>query len=865
MLQAVPVILGMQLLLTQPAAVGSPRGSVSLPVAARAFADALGLGSPEPSTLLLRIVHLTYERTEAEGRRSRESLERLLATPTPSADLVPLPLSPDLWRNTILQGAGGGEDLVTAILKDRRAALLYVGLSALDDETLTWLQSQAPTLVHIRKFPEIFAAFGRSLRVRGGRIDVPGGDEAEPLWTSIVGVDPGRPDAFVQRIISGDGRLAFLFDTIAHLDRPHQRFALGLHLGTATRDGRLRALLAAFTAAAPEWRIAERPFPKPPIDGAILLATLGVLPDGRGAPPIARRLWDRVFRADGLNDVPFERVSTADAMAMSGSLSVDAGWLADRVLRVPYAVGRRRLDTFLFAQRVFGNHPTSAVGIGAVATALRGYLAFPALMLSLERNGATDPDLFVCAAEHAARLTAIESPAARKSSMAEFQAAIALVERVHRSHVLNDSGTSALVRSLCSTEVSSRNGYGPRFSSWMRDVFLKALPPRSSSEETVLAAIAGVRETGPALPIVSWEDRRYRVDPASAELQRLQLVRQRQGVPTLDAALPGGPSAAEENRDASDAEQPLADTLMSMVYAIYLGDPESSAVTSGNVALRHDFGFAALPSRGAGDAWRLPIEHFDGRAAWRIRGSVLGLETALARLSFRRLDPSAMPGEPRIGSQDRQTMMLAVGLMSPFALSDAARDDIATAIAIGRARVAALAQDRSQLDDVARDAGLSEWRHHALAWALTEHRDTMPLFSLLDLFWLGTRSISARRDIDEWGTAALPLTGCLCMTMPDRGPWEDLRGYSSAVLATRGADIPLRIAETLAAFKLPASLAPALAGFVVQDVIDHAQLADPDDWEEFGRAVQAIPRERMIDYIAALTVGGPLVAAETEK
>lgn len=863
MLQAVPLILGMQLLLTQTAAGGPPRGSVSLPVAARAFADALGLGSPEPSTLLLRIVHLTYERTEAEGRRSRESLERLLATPTPSDDLVPLPLSPDLWRSTILQGATGGEDLVTAILKDRRAALLYVGLSALDDETLTWLQSQAPTLVHIRKFPEIFAAFGRSLRVRSGRIGVPGGDEAEPLWTSIVGADPGRPDAFVQRIISGDGRLAFLFDTIAHLDRPHQRFALGLHLGTATREERLRALLSTFTAAAPEWRIGERPFPKPPIDGAILLATLGVLPDGRGAPPIAQRLWDRVFRADQLNDVPFEPVSAADATAMTALLSVDAAWLADRVLRVPYAVGRRRLDTFLFAQRVFGNHPTSAVG--PVATALRGYLSFRALMLSLERSGITDPDLFACAAEHAARLTAIESPAARKSSVAEFQAAIALVERVRRSHVLSDSGASALVRSLCSTEVSSRNGYGLRFSSWMGDVFLKALPPRSTSEETMLAAVAGVHQTGPPLPIVSWEDRRYRVDPASAELQRLQLVRQRQGVPTLDAALPGGPSAAEGSRDATYADQPLADTLLSMVYAIYLGDPEGSAVTSGNVALRHDFGFAALPSRGAGDAWRLPIEHFDGKAAWRIRGSVLGLETALSRLLLRRLDPSAMPGEPRIGSQDRQTMMLAVALMSPFALSDAARDDIATAIAIGRARVAALSQDRSQLDDVARDAGLSEWRHHSLAWAITEHRDTAPLFSLVDLFWLGTRSISARRDIDEWGTAALPLTGCLCVTMPDRGQWEDLRGYGSAVLATRGADISLRIAETLTALKLPASLAPALAGFVVQDVIDHAQLADPDDWDEFGRAVQAIPRERMIDYIAALTVAGPLIATESDR
>ena len=56
-----------------------------------------------------------------------------------------------------------------------------------------------------------------------------------------------------------------------------------------------------------------------------------------------------------------------------------------------------------------------------------------------------------------------------------------------------------------------------------------------------------------------------------------------------------------------------------------------------------------------------------------------------------------------------------------------------------------------------------------------------------------------------------------------------------------------------------------LAGFVAQDVIDHAQLADPDDWEEFGRAVQELPRERMFDYIAALTVGGPLIGTEAER
>ena len=846
-----PFVLGVQLLLAQTGTVGAAapiRGSVALPVAARALADALGLGSPEPSALLLRAVHMAYERTEAEGRRTRESLERLLSSPAPAGDVVPLPLSPDVWRNTILQGTAGREDLVTAILRDRRAALLYVGLSSLDDETLTWLGSDQSALQHLRKFPEIFSAFGRSIHVHAGRVVVPGSGEAEPLWATIAGADPGQPAAFVERVISGDGRLAFLFDTIAHLDPARQRFALGLNRGPASQEARLRALLAAFTAAAPEWRIAERPLAKPPIDGAILLSTVGVMPNGDGAPPIALRLWDRVFRADELNDVAFESVSGSSVTATSATLTIDAAWLADRILRVPYAVGRRRLDTLLFGQRIFWAQPPAAYA--SVATALRGYLSFPALMTSLARTGLTDPELYVCAAEQAGRLNAIESLPLRKASISEFQSAVALIERVHRSGVLDEARSSLLVRSLCSLEVSSRSAYGPRFSAWLREVFLRALPARASAEETLLAAVAGVRDARSALPIVMWEGRRYRVDPAATELARLQLVRQRQGGPQLDEVF------------SIDHEQSLADTLLSIVYAIYLGDPEGSGVTSGNVALRHEFGFATPPARGAGDAWRIPIERFDGKGAWRVHGSVMGLETALARLSLRRIDPAAMPPEPKIGSQDRQTIVLTVALMNPFALTDESRDAIANALASGRARVAGLSKDPSTMSAIVQAAGFSEWRRHALAWALAEHRDVTLLFSPLELFWLGSREAVDRRQLNEWGAATLPLTGCLCLTMPLPGSWEDLRGYASAVLATRGADISVQIAETLSDLKLPAALAPALAGFVTQDVIDHAQLGDPDDWQEFGRAVQDLPRERMFDYIAALRVGGPLVAEE---
>ena len=841
-------------------------GEVPLPVPLQRLALAIGVSDPHPATLLLQAIRLAYDTPDTKARRVRDALNDVLGgTVEKTADVVPLPLGPAVWQDAILQTPTGIEGVVPAILMDRRAALLYIGLAALDDETLAWLGTDRDTLLHLKRHAAVFAAFGRSVHVRGGHVSVPGGSEAEPLWKTLTGADPGKPAVFVQRIISGEGRLAFLYDTIAHLDESRQRFALGLQGRSSLRDDRLRMLLETFTAAAPDWRVDERPFARPPLDGSILLSTVRVTPQGAGAAPVALRIWERVFRGDELTDVPFQKVSDAEVRGVSEYLNVDAAWLASRTLRVPYALGRRRLDTFLFAQRVFGDRPASEAAV--IATALRGYLAFPSLMISLEQSGIRNPTTFAQASEHAARLNAIDSLPLRRTSIAEFQSAVALIQRTRRTGALTVQHAEALLSLLTSLEVSPRTAYESRFSRWLRDQFLRGLAARSSDEETVLTAMSGPVRAPDALPVIEWEGRQYRVDPGFAELRRLRLVRQRQGGPALDGALAMAVRGETEGgrREAAgvEAERSLADTLMSIVYAAHVGDPEGAAVTSGNVALRHDFGITASSTDNSlADPWRLPIEHFDGKAAWRIRGSILGLEAALGRLALRRQDPTVMPAEPKVGPQDRQTVMLTAALLNPFDMTDGARDAVAAAIARGRARVAALSDDPSKLDEVVRAGGLSEWRHQAVKWSLARGHLVLPQFSLLELFWIGSPDPNAIDGVDPWGAATLPLTGCLCLEMPHPGAWEDLGGHPVAVLATRGADVNLAIAETLAALKLPASLAAALGGYVTQDVIEHAQLAYPDDWQEFGRAARELPRERMFDYIAALTAGGALVPVE---
>ena len=194
-------------------------------------------------------------------------------------------------------------------------------------------------------------------------------------------------------------------------------------------------------------------------------------------------------------------------------------------------------------------------------------------------------------------------------------------------------------------------------------------------------------------------------------------------------------------------------------------------------------------------------------------------------------------------------------------MTDAARDEIAATLGRGRARAAALTSDPSELDRAARDAGLSEWRRQALAWTAGHDPGRMAAqFSPVELFWLGGPRPALFQTLGAWGAAGHPLTGCLCLEMPAPRPAEELTGRPAAgLLATRYADVALHVADTLSSLRVPASLTPGVLGFAVQDVIDRARPAYPDDPTAFGRAAAGLTRDRIIDYIAALTADGPLV------
>ena len=130
-------------------------------------------------------------------------------------------------------------------------------------------------------------------------------------------------------------------------------------------------------------------------------------------------------------------------------------------------------------------------------------------------------------------------------------------------------------------------------------------------------------------------------------------------------------------------------------------------------------------------------------------------------------------------------------------------------------------------------------------------------FSVLELFRLGGGDAGP-----AWGTTTSTIDGCLCLRFPARGAWEEFAGRpSSGQLATQLPDVLLRTAEVLAARRLPAVLASDVVAFAMQEVLDRARPVYFDDWLAVAFAARDLRDEQFDDYIATLTVAGPLIPA----
>ncbi len=458
-------------------------------------------------------------------------------------EAAPLPLPAGLWTPLVEPTGEMAGCLFTALLGDRRLSLLYYGLSSVDPQTRRQL---APAAAPFRQLasgsrPGVLATRGRSLRVRDGRVDVPGGEPAIPLWEGVVGASVRDPMTFVLTLLDRDaGRLALLFDTIAHLDAPRQRFALGLsRTDPADRLARLRALYLAFQGSTPDWDAGARPFFRAADDGARLLMVTRLTSGGELVAPGGRKFWQNVFAG---SDVPVDQSGVWRLPDRDQAL--DAASLVDLISVTNTAVRMRRTETWQFAQRAFPARP--AADLPDIFICLRGFSRFRMLLLTLERMGIQDPSIYASAIRQAHRLSLIGDRDDLAASLGQFQGVLAAIERVRFSRAITAETAGELIRSLSAVPVTSR--YQGMLAAWIELRLLPVLPQTSCEsagaaldlgpiESRVLGAIAGCPAVGEEAGTIDWEGQQYRVAPGPSEFNRLGSMRRKQRGTSLDAAL----------------------------------------------------------------------------------------------------------------------------------------------------------------------------------------------------------------------------------------------------------------------------------------------------------------------------------------
>jgi hypothetical protein len=497
----------------------------------------------EPDEMLRSLVaHIEGQHAKyTPGRGMFSASSPIDAGANNTADTVPLPLAPEIWRSAVFGGRSTSPNPVSEILQSRTAARLYYALMSLDDDTRAWLATEPRLIAEIAsRYTATFLIAAPGLRIRDGAIRVPGGDAAGALWESLAGHSVSDPAGFIRALVAAnEGRLAYFFSAVSQLTSAQIRYALKLDADPPGRIDAARRLYSVFDHVSTGWKLEDRPFWRPALDPALLVADLSVDAIGRPVVPGTQRLWTAVFAdAD-----PATANRSEDNRALVSGDPVDFVWLCEQVFKGSHVARRRPYQQVLFASRMLADlNPATARD---TIDALRAAAIYPSLVATLERAGVTDIRTFASAARRASRIATIGDDARLLRALAQFQGALVFITRASMRVAPRGRSLDALVSSLAAVEQNDRGEYDGRLVRWLVEVVDSQLatarpgpdaagmqrPAESRGEQAdepfspgsleskMLALLAGPR---PALPqLVEWEGTRYRVDLARAERTRL--------------------------------------------------------------------------------------------------------------------------------------------------------------------------------------------------------------------------------------------------------------------------------------------------------------------------------------------------------
>jgi len=839
-----------------------------------------------------------------------------------SENTLPLPLSPDFWTDVVFERRVTSGALLSAIVQSRDASLLYLGLLSLDDETRRWIGEHRQLIGDVLPHAAAFVAVAPGLRIVGSDLRLPGDDAARPIWEGLVGRPAKDVAGFIRALVTqGDGRMAYFVGAVSRLTPPQMRLAFELDSAEAgARLDAARHLYGVFERLAPGWKIAERAFQRPPLDPGLLISDLRIGADGAPRLPGTRRFWTAVF-TDNAGRVRGERDDEARAVTEDRPVDfawlceqVFAGEPGDqrrRYYSVLYA--SRVLDRLtaenvrdaIEAVRAAIRYPALVIALERAQVADLGTIAAASRRAAQISSLSDDARMERALAQFQGIISLLTRAATRGSLSPET-----LTAWVTSLSAIEPNDRSGYDGSLIAWLDEHLRGLAPAPDG----------SPASVTDRALLTLVAGPALATP--PIVDWEGTRYRVDLTKAEIFRIESLLGESPAPYLSSARTlkeladalasptiakdrlreyaaafdrasraAGLDIAEEwdeaevrgryrdtaatiERVAHDSDlqaasrlapplRLLADDLaarglITLTYAVGMGQHDRAAISAGEAARRHDFGVRTVVGRRLAP-WLPPVAG-TGARGWRVQGALMNLEVALAEFLLLPMSSRPPTRRPSLNDDDRRVMTEAAAVFRSGLLTDQDRDRIVEAMQKGRARVAGIKLP-AEAARLAEEMELSPMRRTLLPW-IVKHDPArlVPFFSPSELFRLGSGDGAVAGRFDAWGVLAQPRLGCLCQQLLTRRPWEDFAGrWNSGILASGFPDLNLRLAELLAELHMPATLLGPVLWSASLDFINNVSSRDQDDHRALVEFVQTLRADRLELYLALLTTDGPLV------
>ncbi|GEM_PF-2535559 len=572
------------------------------------------------------------------GQPATEVLARLAAgedvrVECPSGQ-AELPFGLAAWRETLglddkrLNAGNAFLRFVTDVPASRMMVALH-GVDARTREELRSVGGPAGSyagwkLVY-EKALDGFALYPEALEIRSGRIRLPGGDAAAPVWEAVVGEPPSDLPRFVVRFLgSGSGKAAYVADALRPLPEETARaFVLGATAGGEKSVERFERLFSSIGKTGRSYGNSQRdPWDFTQLAGFLRRGAGGelALPGGAGVwmealaspglPADERELATLLAAAAGRTEGPVEalvRVLREETAGVSGPVPaskrfvVVSSLVRDRpVLGDPGTVLllARGVDRFLGCYAPLEDLPVES------AETARQYLF---TLIRLDTNG-TDRD-----AELRAGL---------------FQASVELLSALFRSGSISDGGARELFASLLGQPLFATPRTPPAagigsFDRWLHGELLGALReaetrflgaggaeplawedeegpgPAKKADDLLLAALSGFRP--PAA--LAWRGGTYSYDATEdVTARRRAFARTQDHVPlwVLSRAAAERESALASAREGdADATRAAVGALLESLGAIPPGREADERVVATASGARHVLG--TLQAAKAGD------------------------------------------------------------------------------------------------------------------------------------------------------------------------------------------------------------------------------------------------------------------------